>query len=81
MTTFKPRARKARAMPGLRDALEGEYRRVLWFVHRHPDLVEGIRAQLVDKDRNPRWNPATIADLAPDAGAEARGDGPEDPPF
>ena len=65
--------REARAMDSVRDALAGEYRRVLWFVHHHPDLVEGIRAQLVDKDRNPHWDPQTLADLAPDAGAEARG--------
>lgn len=64
--------REARAMPNLRAALEGEYRRVMWFVTRHPDLVEGIRAQLVDKDRNPKWEPASIADLGPDAGADAR---------
>jgi enoyl-CoA hydratase len=64
--------REARAMGSVRDALAGEYRRVLWFVHHHPDLVEGIRAQLVDKDRNPHWDPQTLADLAPDAGADAR---------
>lgn len=73
--------REARAMGGLREALEGEYRRVMWFVNRHPDLVEGIRAQVVDKDRNPRWDPPTIADLAPDAGAEARAYVPEHPLF
>lgn len=28
-----------------------------------PDLVEGIRAQVVDKDRNPQWRPATLADV------------------
>ncbi|MGN8025374.1 enoyl-CoA hydratase/isomerase family protein [Microbacterium sp. 22242] len=64
--------REARAMDTLRDALAGEYRRVLWFVQTHPDLVEGIRAQLVDKDRNPRWDPQTLAELAPDAAADAR---------
>lgn len=26
----------------------------------HPDLREGIRAQVIDKDRAPRWNPATL---------------------
>ncbi|MGO2519851.1 MAG: enoyl-CoA hydratase/isomerase family protein [Microbacterium sp.] len=61
----------------LRAALEGEYRRVLWFGAHHPDLVEGIRAQLVDKDRSPKWKPATIAELAPDATAAARAYVPE----
>lgn len=64
--------REAREMSGLREALAGEYRRVLWFAAQHPDLVEGIRAQLVDKDRSPKWQPATIAELAPDASAAAR---------
>lgn len=64
--------REARGMGGVREALEGEYRRVLWFVNEHPDLVEGIRAQLVDKDRSPKWRPPTIADLLPDAAAAAR---------
>lgn len=65
----------------LRDALIGEYRRVLWFGAHHPDLVEGIRAQLVDKDRAPKWQPATIAELPTDAGAAARAYVPEAPLF
>ena len=73
--------REAREAPGLRAALEGEYRRVLWFVNEHPDLVEGIRAQLVDKDRNPKWDPPTLAELGPDAGAAARAYVPEQPLF
>src|SRR5690606_36497724 len=56
----------------LRDALIGEYRRVMWFAAHHPDLVEGLRAQLVDKDRAPKWQPATIGELPADAGADAR---------
>ena len=73
--------REARAMSGVREALEGEYRRVMWFGTHHPDLVEGIRAQLIDKDRNPKWQPATIAELGEDPGADARSYIPEHPLF
>jgi enoyl-CoA hydratase/carnithine racemase len=31
-----------------------------------PDLAEGIRALLIDKDQRPRWQPATLAQIAPD---------------
>lgn len=65
----------------LRDALIGEYRRVMWFATQHPDLPEGIRAQLVDKDRSPKWQPATIADLTADAGSAARAFTPDVPLF
>jgi enoyl-CoA hydratase len=40
--------------PSVPEALLSEYR----FTHRaleHADFVEGIRAQIVDKDRSPRW--------------------------
>ena len=30
---------------------------------RHPDLVEGVRAAVIDKDRAPRWSPARIEDV------------------
>ena len=32
-----------------------------WF--EHGDLMEGVRALLIDKDKQPRWNPATVAGL------------------
>lgn len=73
--------REARRMSGVREALEGEYRRVMWFAHNHQDLPEGIRAQLVDKDRQPKWQPATIAELPDDAGRPAREYVPETPLF
>lgn len=32
-------------------------------VVRHPDFAEGVRAMVVDKNRNPRWSPARIEDV------------------
>ena len=32
---------------------------------RHPDFVEGVRAMVVDKDRNPRWSPGRVEDVVP----------------
>ena len=33
----------------------------------HPDFLEGVRAMVVDKDRTPRWSPATIEAVDPAA--------------
>jgi enoyl-CoA hydratase len=56
--------RRARRLGALRPVLEQEYR-VSCHALRLPDLAEGIRAQIIDKDRRPRWSPATLAEVAP----------------
>lgn len=63
--------RRARELPNLRAVLAQEYGLVLWFATTQPDLVEGIRAQLIDKDRAPKWQPATIDALPADIAATA----------
>ncbi|GAA1401973.1 enoyl-CoA hydratase/isomerase family protein [Kitasatospora putterlickiae] len=52
--------RRARAHGSLEESLTQEYR-VSCAALAHHDLVEGIRAQVVDKDRDPHWSPATLA--------------------
>ena len=52
--------RRAAALPSLDEVLIQEYRVSCASLRSH-DLVEGIRAQLVDKDRNPKWSPASLA--------------------
>lgn len=59
---FTFRAIRAGAGLTLRDCLKMEYRIAAHAILRH-DFSEGIRAQLVDKDRNPRWIPPQLAAL------------------
>ncbi|MGB7239911.1 MAG: enoyl-CoA hydratase/isomerase family protein [Rhodococcus sp. (in: high G+C Gram-positive bacteria)] len=54
--------RRAAAASSLEQVLDEEYRVSLASLDSH-DLVEGIRAQVVEKDRNPKWSPATLADV------------------
>lgn len=55
-------ARRAADLETLEDVLVQDYR-VSSASSRSHDFVEGIRAQLVDKDRNPKWSPASLAEV------------------
>ena len=48
--------RRAGTLTSLEDVLRQEFRTSCASLRSH-DLVEGIRAQLIDKDRNPKWSP------------------------
>ncbi|WP_328557600.1 enoyl-CoA hydratase/isomerase family protein [Streptomyces sp. NBC_00358] len=54
--------RRARRLGSLERVLDQEYR-VSCAALSAPDLVEGVRAQIIDKDRDPRWSPATLAEV------------------
>ncbi|HWF71354.1 MAG TPA: enoyl-CoA hydratase/isomerase family protein, partial [Mycobacterium sp.] len=55
--------RRAAKLDTLEDVLVQDYRVSCGSLRSH-DLVEGIRAQLVDKDRNPKWSPASLAQVS-----------------
>ena len=64
-TSLKVTLRALRAAPGL-----GPVERVLAQEYRtscaalaSAELVEGVRAQVIDKDRAPRWSPATLEEV------------------
>ncbi|MCX4530868.1 enoyl-CoA hydratase/isomerase family protein [Streptomyces sp. NBC_00841] len=52
--------RRTRELGSLERALEQEYR-IATASLSAPDLVEGIRAQVIDKDRAPKWSPAFLS--------------------
>ncbi|MFE9257436.1 enoyl-CoA hydratase/isomerase family protein [Streptomyces sp. NPDC006879] len=54
------RARDARSLP---EVLDQDFR-VSSAALSGPDLAEGVRAQVVDKDRSPRWSPATLQEVS-----------------
>ncbi|GAA1842952.1 enoyl-CoA hydratase/isomerase family protein [Brevibacterium marinum] len=50
----------------LAEVLEQDYRAAVALTRR-PDLKEGIRAQVIDKDRSPQWSPATLDGVSDEA--------------
>ena len=56
--------RRAAKLETLEDVLRQEYRTSCACSRSH-DFVEGTRAQVIDKDRNPKWSPASLAAVTP----------------
>jgi enoyl-CoA hydratase len=54
--------RRAAKMETLEDVLTQDYR-MSSAASRSHDFVEGIRAQIIDKDRKPKWSPASLAEV------------------
>ncbi len=57
--------REAAAFKRVEQSFQQDYRIVL-ACHAGHDFIEGIRAAIVDKDRNPKWQPARLEDVTPD---------------
>lgn len=56
--------RLGRSSSSLRECLIREYRAVMRAYKTH-DFIEGVRAAIVDKDRNPAWSPQRLEDVTP----------------
>ncbi|MFC3450472.1 enoyl-CoA hydratase/isomerase family protein [Amycolatopsis speibonae] len=54
--------RSAAAMPDLETVLAQEFR-ISTRALSSAEFVEGIRAQIIDKDRSPKWSPATLSEV------------------
>ena len=57
--------RDAASFKRAEESFEQDYRIALACIAGH-DFIEGIRAQIVDKDRNPRWRPDRLEDVTGD---------------
>lgn len=54
--------RRSREATSLEEVLDQDYRVSSTFLEG-TELVEGIRAQMIDKDRTPRWSPASLGEV------------------
>ncbi len=57
--------RSAVSFKRLEESFQQDYRIALACIAGH-DFIEGIRATIVDKDRNPAWRPNALEDVTPD---------------
>lgn len=55
--------REAKAAPRLKEALVTDFRLTSRFMAT-ADFHEGVRAALIDKDRTPKWQPQTLAEVS-----------------
>ena len=56
--------RRARSLKSLEAALNDEFR-LCTHLFETGEFPEGVRALLVDKDKSPKWRPATLAEVTP----------------
>src|SRR5262249_6202930 len=56
--------RNARALRSLEEALNVEFRLCVR-LFEDGEFIEGVRALIVDKDRQPKWSPARLQDVPP----------------
>jgi len=61
---------RARALESVEEALEMEFGISSYLMYGH-DGIEGVRALIIDKDKNPSWAPASFADVSADQVAAA----------
>jgi enoyl-CoA hydratase len=57
--------RSAVSFAKVEESFQQDYRISLACIAEH-DFIEGIRAAIVDKDRNPVWRPAKLEDVTQD---------------
>jgi len=57
--------RTALSFKRVEESFQQDYRIALACIAGH-DFIEGIRAQIVDKDRNPRWRPDKLEEVTAD---------------
>ena len=57
--------RHARRLPSLQEALKVEFR-ITVRLFEDGEFPEGVRALLIDKDREPGWSPARLGEVTPE---------------